>query len=203
MAKEDCATPSGHDFALANCGRRATRRAILKQSLAFTFVVALGGALDPAPALAAPGDGARESGSASSHIRLVIPPALQATGVDDISLYQLDKNATAYSDEFCLQGTAALGYRIIAQPGNAPYQLRNAQNRELPYQVRYRSDLRQEGGELLEPGTYSGPFRSDPRADACRHGRAVAFDLELSPEDAASAGPSAYSGSLTLTLVVE
>lgn len=154
-------------------------------------------------ALSGPADG---STTASSQLRLVILPALQVTGVDDIQLRTARQGSNTYSDELCLQGSTPLSYRILARADsseNGRFVLTGAQDRGLPFEVRYRADLQEGRGEVLKPGSYSTAFVSGSRRDACEHGRSVAFDLEVLPDNLAPVESAAYTGSITLTLAIE
>jgi len=143
---------------------------------------------------------------AVSQLKLVIPPALHATGVDDIQLGAQSLGDQGYSDEFCLRANAPLAYRVVAQPGadDTGFQLNNARAGALPFKVRYRAGAGAQPAEPLQPGAYSSAYASAPqRDDACPQGRAVAFDLEVPASQRATQDAGIYSGALTLMLVVE
>ena len=143
---------------------------------------------------------------AVSQLKLVIPPALHATGVDDIQLGAQSLGDHGYTDEFCLRSNAPLAYRVVAQPGpdDTGFQLNNARAGAVPFKVRYRAGAGAEPTQPLQPGAYSSAYASTPqRDDACPQGRAVAFDLEVPANQRATQDAGIYSGALTLMLVVE
>lgn len=141
---------------------------------------------------------------ASSQVRLVIPPTLQATGVEDIGLDTAVAGVVrSYSEEFCLRSSGPLPYRILARAegtGDNQFRLGNAQNSGPRYTLFYRSDAQEDAGEMLQPGAYSGLYTALPRLDACEHGSAVAFDLEFTHQPVER---GSNAGSLILTLVAE
>lgn len=149
--------------------------------------------------------------TAVNRITLIIHPSVQITNVDDITIYVNERNRDAlHTEEVCVRGNSEASYSVLAHTGGvgeSEFLLRNEEQEDLEFEVRYRSDLSAASGEVLRPNIQSqlqlsGLTTGEENA-TCAGGNFAAFDLKFSANKLSTANPGVYTGSLTLTVVAE
>ncbi len=152
------------------------------------------------------GEPGRET-TAINRITLIIHPSLQITNVDDITINVSQRNEDAlHTEEVCVRVNGGSSYFVTAHTDDAAepqFLLRNQDDQSLAFEVRYRSDLNESAGELLQPNVNSR-LQSSPQAQAsCEGGSSAAFGLKFPATQLSTAQPGVYTGLLTLTVVTE
>lgn len=140
-------------------------------------------------------------------ISLTIHPNLQITDVDDIAIDVSRRGAdTLHTEELCVRVNGGSSYFVMAHTDVAAetgFQLRNQDNQNMAFEVRYRSDSNGPAGELLQPNIQSRLQYSQKAQASCEGGSLATVGLRF-PEPRLSNGePGIYTGSLTLTVVTE
>ncbi|XOV90070.1 MAG: hypothetical protein ACFHX7_09335 [Pseudomonadota bacterium] len=134
-------------------------------------------------------------------ISLTIDPSIEIITASDISISIRDRSRDAsFTRQFCVTGTAAGKYRVIASgradPESNRFLLVNRENDTLPFDVSFHGTAESERLDPLYPDVPSPVYDVQNRETGCDG--TTYFNVTFRREDLAAASSGLYSGSLTL-----